>query len=286
MRRSKRLLFFGVPALVALAIGFAIWIGRKDDSLERVRSAGVLRIGYAIEAPFAMIGPDGRITGESPETAREIAKRLGVARTEWVQLRFEALIPDLRDRRLDVIAAGLFVTKERARKVRFSDPTVRVAPGLLVLRGNPQRLGSFESLTAGSNAKVAVLAGSVEEERLRARGWDGEKLVVVPDAQAGRAALAQGIVDAIALSLPTLRWIAKSSRGSYEVLADPPKRNAAGADFVAFAFHPADAALQRAWNGAQSEFIGSPEHLRTISRFGFEASNLAADVHTSEVLRK
>jgi polar amino acid transport system substrate-binding protein len=283
MQRSRQFLFVALVLLGAAAAGAVVLLRAGDDSLERVRTAGVLRVGYAIEAPYAMLDADGRVTGESPETARRIAARLDVGATEWVQLPFETLIPDLRERRIDVVAAGLFVTRERALRVAFSDPTVRVSPGLLVRRGNPRRLPPFSRLKPTQDVRIAVIAGSVEEQRLRDRGWSGDGLLVVPEAQAGRAALAQGMVDAIALSAPALRWIAKSSPEPYEVLAEEP-RAGQDVDYAAFAFHPEDAALQRAWNRAQSGFIGSAEHLQTIAPFGFEASNLAPDVRTSEVL--
>ena len=281
--RSRQQILIGALVLLAMTVALAVLLREDDESLERVRAAGALRIGYAIEAPYAMLGPDGRVTGESPETARRIAARLGLAKTEWVQLPFESLIPDLLEGRIDVVAAGLFVTPERKRLVRFSDPTVRVAPGLLVRRGNPKRLPAFAQLRPTEGVRIAVLAGSVEEERLRERGWRGEALLVVPEAQSGRAALAQGLVDALALSAPTLRWIAQTSQEPYDVLADE-KRDFDDADYVAFAFRPREAALQRAWNRAQSGFIGSAEHLEIIAPFGFEPSNLARGERTSEVL--
>jgi polar amino acid transport system substrate-binding protein len=281
--RSRQQILIGALVLLAMTVALAVLLRDDDDSLERVRAAGVLRIGYAIEAPYAMLSSEGRVTGESPETARRIAARLGVPKTEWVQLRFESLIPDLREGRIDVVAAGLFVTPERKRLVRFSDPTVRVAPGLLVRRGNPKRLPPFAQLRPMDGVRLAVLAGSVEEERLRQRGWRAEALLVVPEAQSARAALAQGVVDALALSAPTLRWIAKSSHEPYDVLVDE-KRDFREADYVAFAFRPDEAALQHAWNRAQSGFIGSAEHLEIIAPFGFKPSNLAPGVHTSEVL--
>lgn len=49
----------------------------SEDSAARIARTGVVRIGYAVEPPFALVAPQGRVTGESPEVAR------AVWRTAW-----------------------------------------------------------------------------------------------------------------------------------------------------------------------------------------------------------
>ena len=51
-------------------------------------------------------------------------------------------------------------------------------------------------------------------------------------------------------------------------IASAPKED------VAFAFHPADAALQAAWNQAQAQVLGTPRHLALMASFGFTADDL------------
>lgn len=276
----------GVAGVVALA-GLAGWRfgpGRGDGSLERVRQAGRLRVGYAVEAPYAMLAADGSVTGESPETARRIAQRLGLPPIEWVQVAFAELMPSLDERRFDLIAAGLFVTGARARQLRFSHPTVRVLPGLLAPRDNPKQLGGYRALAGRGDVRVAVVAGSVEQQRLQALGLATTALLVVPDLQAGRAAVATGVADALALSLPTVRGAAAAAPERLVALADTSATGAREIDFVAFAFHRDDAALQQAWNAAQAGWIGSAEHARTVAPFGFQPAELAGDVRLEDVL--
>ncbi len=281
------LVLAGVAGVVLLGgvAGQRWWVQRGDGSLERVRAAGRLRIGYAVEAPYAMLDARGQVTGESPETARRIAARLALPPIEWVQVPFAELIPSLLERRFDLVAAGLFVTGPRARQVRFSDPTVRVLPGLLVRRGNPKHLGGYRALAGRADARVAVLEGSVEQQRLRGFGVAPEALLAVPDLQAGRAAVATGAADALALSLPTVRGVAGAAPERFEALADEVAPGASRElDFVAFAFHRDDAQLQQAWNAAQVGWIGSAEHARTVAPFGFGPAELAAGVRLEDVL--
>lgn len=265
-----------LPTLLSallLAMVWAGWLLLRDGSLNRVRSSGVLRVGYAVEAPYAWVTADGNVTGESPESARRIAARLGGLRIEWVQVPFAELIPSLRQRRFDMVAAGLFITEARARQVRFSDPTVRVVPALLVLQGNPRRVSPVLD-AAAAGPRVAVLDGSVEQTRLQALGLPPARLLVVPDAATGRVALAGGRADALALSLPTLQWMLQQLPGDFALLRDTAVPGAG--DRVGFAFHPDDAALQAAWNAAQAGWVGGEEHRRLVHGLGLLTEEMLA----------
>jgi polar amino acid transport system substrate-binding protein len=283
------------PRLLALLLFLGLlltltWLGlgrEPDGSLERLQERGVLRVGYAVEAPYALVGPGAEVTGESPETARRIAARLGLNRIEWVQVPFGELIPSLNERRFDMIAAGLFVTADRAAKLRYADPSVRVLPGWLVRKGNPKNLSSYRAAATRRDVTIAVLEGSVEQQRLGALGLPKALLLAVPDAQAGRSALAKGAADALALSLPTTRWIANSSPETFEALPDlAPEGPAAHADWVAFAFHRDDLSLQQAWNQAQRGWIGSAEHARLVRRFGFARDDLGGEMRIADLLKQ
>lgn len=270
---TRRRVALGAAVLLALPLLAALlWLARADRSLQRVQQAGVLRVGYAVEAPYAWVGADGHVTGESPASALRIAARLGLPRVEWVQVPFDQLIPALRQRRFDMVAAGLFITEARRALVRFSDPTVRVMPGLLVASGNPKAVRSYRDALRPGGPRIAALSGSVEQSRLKSLGVADAQLLVVPDAQAGRAAVAGGVAAALALSLPALRQMAQGLPGAFDVLADPD----AAADRVGFAFHPDDAALQQAWNAAQAGWVGGEEQRRMLAALGLPAADIVA----------
>lgn len=257
---------WGLAALLALlllalaALAYA-WLG-DDGALARVQRAGVLRVGYAVEAPYAMRDARGEVVGEAPDLARLVAQALGLARIEWVQTSFEDLIPGLQARRFDVVAAGMFVTPERARQVLFSDPSVRVLPGLLVRQGNPLHLRGEADLLERAGLRVAALKGSVE------------------DAQAGRAALESGAADALCLSLPTVRWQANERPGSLQALRLRQLAGAPALGYAAFQFNRQDLTLQQAWIRAQATLMGSPRHLQAIARYGFTPEDLPGAVRS------
>lgn len=253
-------------AVVAAGMSAAAWFGLH----EKTDKTGRIRIGYAVEAPYAFLTEEGEVTGEGPEIARRISIAMGRGEPEWILTEFGSLLRDLRAGRFDVIAAGMFVTRERERIAAFSKPTARVGPGLLVARGNPLRLAGYRDAAKNGRARIAVLAESIEERRLQAEGMDGERVVAVPDPMAGLALLKSGHVDGLALSLPTVRWMAAKpdSAGSVEAVA---ANDAVSGDegAVAFVFRKDDEQLRANWNRALDGFLGSVEHRRIEAEFGF-----------------
>src|SRR5690606_16634992 len=104
--RRRRPTFGGV-VVVGLAVMLVAGLAWKAFA-DRRGGATPLRVGYAIEAPYAFLDEDGRVTGEAPETARWVARRLGRGEPEWVLTEFGSLIGQLQEGRFDVIACGLF----------------------------------------------------------------------------------------------------------------------------------------------------------------------------------
>ncbi|MGE3376542.1 MAG: ectoine/hydroxyectoine ABC transporter substrate-binding protein EhuB [Vicinamibacteria bacterium] len=271
-----------VGLLGAVAVALATLLP-SAPALERIRETGVLRIGYAVEAPYAFIGSDGLVTGESPELAKLVARQMGVQRIEWILTTFDALIPDLREGRFDVVASGLFVTPEREALVAFAEPSLAVRAGLLVRKDNPQRLFDYRDAIADPAARIAVVAGSVEEHRLRARGLPPTRTLLVPDAITGCRAVESGAADALALSRPTTRLMARQFPGleSMAVVGSEAPGGPEAEFQVAAAFSRSRPALRKAWNAAQARVVGGPEHLRAIAPFGFEAADLPAAPRSS-----
>ncbi|TSK08655.1 MAG: ectoine/hydroxyectoine ABC transporter substrate-binding protein EhuB [Geobacter sp.] len=266
---------YSIPLALIVAIA-AVWLlvnVSSDDSLARLRHAGTIRIGYAVEAPYAFVTQDGTVTGESPEIAKHIAKAIGIDQITWRQAEFGSLIAELEAGRIDVVAAGMFITPERKMQVAFSTPTFQVRPGLLVPAGNPLRLHSYKEL-ATHDVTVAVLSGSVEENTLRRLGVSAGRLLAVPDTRTGLAAVTSGLAAGMAISSPTARWLAMHSKEQVEAAEAPATVDSESLGLGAFAFRKEDRELLEAWNRALDGYIGTKEHLALVSRFGFTAEEL------------
>ncbi|MBI5688948.1 MAG: transporter substrate-binding domain-containing protein [Verrucomicrobia bacterium] len=277
---------FGFLAVLGLV---ALWrtVAGRDDSLARLQRSGEIRIGYAAEEPYAFVRPGGEVTGEAPEIAKVVVARLGIARISWRLIAFEELISELEAGRIDVIAAAMFITRERARQVRFSIPTFQARQALLVAPGNPLQLHSYQDAVAHPTARIALLAGSVEAPLLRLLGLPGDRRIAVPDAITGRVAVESGLADGLALSSPTVRWMVRSTPSPTTEIAQPFRQTAAPSGELpgegAFAFRHSDLALHAAWNQVLQGFLGSREHRTLVAGFGFTPDELPRGASSTSI---
>lgn len=260
----------GVFVLVAMIL-FALFLlsctPGRDLSLQARRAPSGIRIGYAVEEPYAFVR-NGEVTGESPELAKRLCLELGIPNIEWVQVPFDKLLSGLEQKRFDVIAAGMFITPERKRRVAFSLPTLRVKPALLVRKGNPLKLRSLEDLHAKPGVRVAVLAGAEEDHWLREHLWRSPALIEVPDAETGKAAVSSGVVDTLLLSAVSVLRMAESQgleQTEAVIMREVPGEMVGN---CAFAFRQEDVSLRTAWDEALARFIGSKEHRRILKELG------------------
>ena len=98
---------------------------------------GVLKLGTAaITEPFSFVDGSGKVVGFDIELARYVAQKLG-KKLEVVNMNFGSLIPALTSGKVDVIAACITITEERAKSVLFSEPYYK--GGIAVLVREPKR---------------------------------------------------------------------------------------------------------------------------------------------------
>lgn len=232
-----------------------------------------IRIGYAIEPPYAYLNEQQRVTGESPETARQIADILGIKDITWVALPFAQLIPALQNRQIDLIASGLFISRERQQHVRFSLPTLKVYPGLLVPADSQQSFSTDFQENLAAELRFVVIDGSVEAAKLAQLNSPVNSLTV-SDLAAALDSLQYAGSDALLLSVPTLQWLTGIDDKYQLIKLDSEASKRLPADYVAFAFHRDDAALFTAWNAVMRDWVGSQQHLDTIAPFGFDRQDV------------
>jgi polar amino acid transport system substrate-binding protein len=264
--------------VVAVAAAAVVLIFRNTSDHLGIGSDLPLRAGYALEAPYAFRDADGTLRGEAVDTLRAALQRAGLPEPVWVHVEFPRLLHELRSGRIDVIAAGMFITPERAAQAAFTRPTTSVRMGLLVSDGNPLGLHALADLRrAGSAAKLAVLEGSVELERAREADLPEGQLLRLPDAGSALAAVRSGQAAAFALSAPSLRWAMRESPGLALAAPFTVPQHGGHPDigFPAFVFRPGDPRRDRL-DHALSGYLGSADHLRAVGPHGFGADDIAA----------
>jgi polar amino acid transport system substrate-binding protein len=265
--RMAGLLAAALLALLPIGCGSGGPSSVPGSTLERIRAEGKVRVGYANEAPYAYRDTKAdRLTGEAPEIARAIFKRMGVEEVEGVLTEFGSLIPGLKAGRFDIIAAGMYITPARCEQVAFSNPTYRIGEAFVVKAGNPLGLHGYEDVAANPQAQLGVVAGTVERGYARSMGVPDDRVVVFPDAPSALAGVEAGRVDAFAgTSLTVQDLLRKADNPALEraePFNDPVVDGKPLAGYGAFGVsQERHGACIEEFNRHLAEYIGSPEHL-------------------------
>jgi polar amino acid transport system substrate-binding protein len=258
--------------VVACAAFGTLACAQAATTFDKVKADSSIRIGYANETPFAYTETDGRVTGESPEIAKVIFKHMGINKVDGVLTEWGSLIPGLRAGRFDVIAAGMYITPARCKQVLFTDPQYQLPDTLLVANGNPKQLHSYADI-AKTDARLAIMAGTVNLAYARDSGVKDSQILQVPDTTAQLQAVRAGRADAAVGTQLTMKGLAKKGGDGVEAIAqftDDPSHIGYGA----LAFRPEDKDLRDAVNAELQKWLGSEEHLKAVEPFGFDRSNL------------
>lgn len=289
----RRLLGIGLAAL------FLAWLWPRPgeltgsglaqgaDTLERIRAAGTVRVGFANEAPFAYVDPQtGRLTGEAPELARLAFRQLGVPNIEGVLTEFGALIPALQAGRFDVIAAGMYITPQRCQEILFSDPTYAVGEAFIVRAGNPLDLHGYEDLRNTPGATLGVVTGAIQLQYARAKGLPNDRIVIFPGAPSAVDGVAAGRVSAYAGTALTVNDLLSKTSAPLE-RAMPFEALVIDGDVIkgygAFGFRKADEALRDALNQVLASTIGTDVHAELVEPFGFSRDMLPHGVTATQL---
>ncbi|QQM46991.1 ectoine/hydroxyectoine ABC transporter substrate-binding protein EhuB [Streptomyces liliifuscus] len=244
------------------------------DLLDRLKAQGVVRLGIAGEIPFGYIDKNGELTGEAPELARVIFKRLGVDRVQPVPTEFGSLIPGLNSQQFDVVAAGMYINAERCEQVIFSDPDYQMLDSFIVRKGNPKNLHDYKDVVE-SKAKFATGTGYAEIQYAVDAGYKESDILIVPDQVAGLNAVEAGRVDVFAGTALTTREVVKKSRKTESTKPFAPLVDGKPhVDGGGFAFRPTETGLRDAFNVELRKLKESGELFRILQPFGFTKNEM------------
>lgn len=271
--KSQTRLQIVATMLIAGASLLAMWLVAGPSPTSSTRPDRPLRVGFAIERPYAYIDRNGHVTGEAPELFRVMAQRLGHNSIDWVRMEFAQLLPELEVGRIDAIAAGMFITPERQRRASFTRPTARVGPALVVRRDEPRLPSSpdLKGLAKGAELRWSVLQGAVESDMLIDAGIAPPSISTTTSALRGLRTVAEGDADVMALSTVTA-WQLVNEQAQWPLEVRPLRDGPAGEP--AFAFRLSDNSLRDAFDAELARFIGTEEHTAMVEPFGFGRSEL------------
>jgi ABC-type amino acid transport substrate-binding protein len=165
-------------------------------TLDRIREAGVFRIGYRADAkPYSYQDANGQAAGYVVDLCLEVAAALGPkVRPQYVRVPADQRFESVLNGRVDILCDPSSITLERREMVDFSLPTFIEGAGVISRSNHPVR--SFEDF---AGKRVGVLGGTTSERTLRSSLDElnlKATIVLAPDHRAGLDLLSDGKVDA------------------------------------------------------------------------------------------
>jgi polar amino acid transport system substrate-binding protein len=259
-------------AIAAFAACISISVAFAGPLMDRIKEGKSIRIGFTNEVPLAYPGTSGEPEGFVNVYVINLLKTMGYTNIEPVQTDWGGLIPGLQANRFDMITAGMYVLKKRCENVLFSEPMGEVSDVLIVPKGNPKRIENYADIAA-KDGKMAACAGCNTIPDARADGVKNDNILALPQMEDMLAAVTSGRADAAAGPYFTMLNFARNSQGAVE-LTDPAKMPESSRNWNSIVFRKDDADFVKAFNEAQTAYLGSPEMLKAVASYGYSKANL------------
>ncbi|RWQ12645.1 MAG: ectoine/hydroxyectoine ABC transporter substrate-binding protein EhuB [Mesorhizobium sp.] len=269
--------------IAAVAIGSMASSASAQSLLEKIKNGDTIRLGFSNGPPGAYPGENNEPLGLVNAMTLDILKKLGTTKIEPVVTEWGALIPGLQAGRFDLITDGIYIKPERCSNVLFSEPIATAKSALVVPKGNPEGLHSYDdvrdkglTLVTGSGyaaVKIAQGLGFADDKIMQVAGPPE----IVQAVKVGRAAA--GVFD----SMSAKRQVENDA--SVE-LADPFTQPPGPSEYSAIAFPLNEQAAVDAFNAVLKDYLGSDEMMASVGKYGYGKGNLPDGTTTAEVCKR
>lgn len=259
--------------LMALAAVLSAGLGAsavQAATLQQIKDRGHVRIAVANEIPYGYVDLDGEAKGVGPDVAKQIMEGLGIKKIEWITTNFGSLIPGLRANRYDMVAAEMAVLPQRCKEVAFSEPNSSYGEGLLVAKGNPDDIHTYDAF-AKTDKKVAIMAGADQLEMLQALGVPAERMVTIANNADAISTVSTGRASAYAATSLTVSELARKSDKVEPAknFTDPVINGEPARSWGAFTFSPDSTELRAAVNEELAKYKQTDDWRKTMAKYGF-----------------
>ncbi|MCP3473513.1 ectoine/hydroxyectoine ABC transporter substrate-binding protein EhuB [Bradyrhizobium sp. CCGUVB1N3] len=282
-RRTARV---GAIALVALG---AVASGADAQTLkEKVASEGKLTIGVHNKWPWGFKTDDGSVSGLYPEVLKAVADSLGVKKIDFVVMDFGALIPSLLSRRIDAVASGMVITAARCEQVSFSNPFQAGGDAVLVKKGNPLNIHSYEDVAKDPHVRLGDMRGASTTPNAVAAGIAKDRIQLFPDNDALLGALLADRVDAVLFASgsavgilrdPNVKGVERAAPFT-GLLENGREKKAYGA----FEFRPEDAEFRNLFNESLAQRMADGTVEKIMAKYGFADEKVSSSDITAKAL--
>lgn len=269
-------------AIATIGLGFAGagFIGNAEaaTTLERLRKRGFIRVAIANEVPYGYMTAQGTAAGIGPDVAKHVLASIGIKHIQWSVMPFGELIPGLRARRVDMVAAEQNILPQRCEVVAFSVPNSSYGEGLMVKAGNPDHIHSYMDIKKNPKLKLAVVSGADELAIAHGVGIPDSQIVSISANADALSAVETGRVAAYAGTELTVARLAKHSK-AVEVAApftQPVVHGKSVRSYGGFSFRKDETALRAAFDKELAAFKKTDAWAKILTDAGLSKESLEA----------
>lgn len=268
--RRKILKLFGATTAAGALGAWPHGAAAAPVTLEQLKKSGVLRVGCeAAYVPFTYRDATGKIVGFDVDVVTRYLAPIGV-KPEFIDTQWSGVIPALYAGRFDMVPTMSY-TKERLERVLFSIPYADASQALLIRSADKDKIkvvadmsGKTLGIKLGSPGETLKTKLEAQLKAERSAGFKDVK--TYDDHPAAYLALAQGSVDGVLNTVPTLAVVMRDKPGAFVMVT-----NVGGSNWHGYAFRKEDTELAKFIDGRISEMKKNGEMAALQEKwFGFK----------------
>ncbi len=244
-----------------------------DGSYDRAVKDGIT-LGISPSPLYSGIDPQSKQAyGLDVEINQNALKWLEITKVRYEIMPFSELVAALLSKRVDVIATNIHYTPARVKVISFTGPAWWYGPGIIVKKGNPTGLHSFDEL---KGKEVGAMIGTAANEYLRHVGATVVPFRTNPE---HFAALAEGRVSVVMDD--DVKFLAYMKANPSEPLELVPNVTVPqelifkyGYGYARYALRKEDCSLRAAYSRALAEIRGNGIVSAILKKNGLGNRNL------------
>jgi polar amino acid transport system substrate-binding protein len=246
--RRQMLQLLGTGAATGALSSWSRAVAAAPVSMEQIKKSGVLHIGCeAAYVPFTYRDSSGKIVGFDVDIVGRYFAPIGV-KPDFIDTQWSGVIPALYAGRFDMVPTMSY-TKERLERVLFSIPYADASQALLIRAADKDKIktiadmsGRILGIKLGSPGETLKL--KLDQQLKTERGAGFKDVKIYDDHPAAYLALAQGSVDGVLNTVPTLAVVMRDKPGAFAMVSNVGSDNWHG-----YAFRKEDKELADFING-------------------------------------
>lgn len=246
--RRQMLQLLGTGAVTGALSSWSHAVAAAPVTMEQIKKSGVLHVGCeAAYVPFTYRDSSGKIVGFDVDIVGRYLAPIGV-KPDFIDTQWSGVIPALYAGRFDMVPTMSY-TKERLERVLFSIPYADASQALLIRAADKDKIktiadmsGRILGIKLGSPGETLKL--KLDQQLKTERGAGFKDVKTYDDHPAAYLALAQGSVDGVLNTVPTLAVVMRDKPGAFAMVSNVGSDNWHG-----YAFRKEDKELADFING-------------------------------------